>query len=136
MIGGVIIQIFLDKTGRTHLLDVGLMKRVQGLALDILIVAALATISLSVISEYWETFLVLSVAGILFCVMMLLLFTPRIIPAFWLERGIADFGQSMGVTATGLALLKAADPENKSPALEAFRSEERRVGKEGSGRAA
>ncbi|GAA4835134.1 sodium/glutamate symporter [Garicola koreensis] len=120
MIGGVIIQIFLDKTGRTQLLDVGLMKRVQGLALDILIVAALATISLSVIAEYWQTFLVLSVAGILFCVMMLLVFTPRIIPAFWLERGIADFGQSMGVTATGLALLKAADPENKSPALEAF----------------
>ena len=120
MIGGVIIQIFLDKTGRTTLLDQGMMKRVQGLALDILIVAALATISLSVIGEYWETFLVLSVVGILFCVMMLLVFTPRIIPAFWLERGIGDFGQSMGVTATGLALLKAADPENKSPALEAF----------------
>ena len=120
MIGGVIIQLFLDKTGRTNLLDHELMKRVQGLALDILIVAALATISLSVIGEFWETFLVLSVAGILFCVMMLLVFTPRIIPAFWLERGIADFGQSMGVTATGLALLKAADPEDKSPALEAF----------------
>lgn len=120
MIGGVIIQVFLDKTGRTQLLDHELMKRIQGLALDILIVAALATISLSVIGEYWETFLVLSVAGIVFCVTMLLVFTPRIIPAFWLERGIADFGQSMGVTATGLALLKVADPEDKSPALEAF----------------
>lgn len=120
MIGGVVIQVFLDKTGRTNLLDHELMKRIQGLALDILIVAALSTISLSVISEYWQAFLVLSVVGIVFCVTMLLVFTPRIIPAFWLERGIADFGQSMGVTATGLALLKVADPEEKSPAMEAF----------------
>jgi ESS family glutamate:Na+ symporter len=120
MIGGVIVQIFLDRTGNTHLLDHETMKRIQGLALDILIVAALSTISLAVIAQFWETFVVLSIAGIVFCVVMLLFFTPRIIPEFWVERGIADFGQSMGVTATGLALLRVADPDEESPALEAF----------------
>lgn len=120
MIGGVIVQLVLDRTGNTSLLDHQTMKRIQGLALDILIVAALATISLQVIADYWQTFLILSAAGIVFCTFMLLYFTPRVIPAFWLERGIADFGQSMGVTATGLALLRVADPEDKSPALEAF----------------
>lgn len=120
MIGGVVIQVILDRTGNSHLLDHETMKRIQGLALDILIVAALATISLTVIADYWQTFLILSVAGVAFCTLMLLYFTPRIIPAFWLERGIADFGQSMGVTATGLALLRVADPDDKSPALEAF----------------
>ncbi|WP_300345325.1 sodium/glutamate symporter [Nesterenkonia sp.] len=120
MIGGVIIQFVLDRTGKSTLLDHETMKRIQGLALDILIVAALSTISLAVIAEYWETFLVLSVAGVVFCTFMLLYFTPRVIPEFWLERGIADFGQSMGVTATGLALLRVADPEEKSPAMEAF----------------
>ena len=120
MIGGVVIQVILDRMGKTSLLDHETMKRIQGLALDILIVAALSTISLAVIADYWQTFLILSVAGILFCTFMLLYFTPRIIPAFWVERGIADFGQSMGVTATGLALLRVADPDEKSPALEAF----------------
>lgn len=120
MIGGVVIQVILDRTGNSHLLDHETMKRIQGLALDILIVAALATISLTVIADYWQTFLILSIAGVAFCTFMLLYFTPRIIPAFWLERGIADFGQSMGVTATGLALLRVADPDDKSPALEAF----------------
>lgn len=120
MIGGVIIQVFLDRTGRTELLDHETMKRIQGLALDILIVAALATISLEAIATYWETFVILSIGGVLFCVVMLLYFTPRIIPAYWLERGVADFGQSMGVTATGLVLLRVADPDDKSPALEAF----------------
>lgn len=120
MIGGVLIQILLDRTGNSHLLDHETMKRIQGLALDILVVAALATISLTVIADYWQTFLILSIAGVAFSTFMLLYFTPRIIPAFWLERGIADFGQSMGVTATGLALLRVADPDDKSPALEAF----------------
>ena len=120
MIGGVVIQLILDRTGNTYLLDHDMMKRIQGLALDILIVAALSTISLAVIAEYWEAFVFLSLAGVLFCTVMLLFLTPRIIPEFWLERGIADFGQSMGVTATGLALLRVADPDDESPALEAF----------------
>ncbi|WGH92936.1 sodium/glutamate symporter [Auritidibacter ignavus] len=120
MIGGVIIQFVLDRTGKSYLVDQETMKRIQGLALDILIVAALATISLEVIADYWQTFLILSLAGVLFGTFMLLFFTPRIIPSFWLERGIADFGQSMGVTATGLVLLRVADPEDKSPAMEAF----------------
>lgn len=120
MLGGVLVQVVLDRTGNTHLIDHEMMKRIQGLALDILIVAALSSISLTVIADYWQTFLVLSVAGVAFCTLMLLFFTPRIVPEFWLERGIADFGQSMGVTATGLALLRVADPHDESPALEAF----------------
>ena len=45
---------------------------------------------------------------------------PRFIQSYWFERGIADFGQPMGVTATGLLLLRMADPNQKSPAYEAF----------------
>ena len=120
MIGGVIVQLFLDKTGRTELIDHEMMKRIQGLGLDLLIASALATISLSVIADYWQAFVLLSVVGILFNVAILWFFTPRVIPEFWVERGVGDFGQSMGVTATGLALLRVADPDEKSPALEAF----------------
>jgi glutamate:Na+ symporter, ESS family len=42
------------------------------------------------------------------------------IPGFWFERGIGDLGQSLGVTATGLLLIKVADPDGKTPAMEAF----------------
>ncbi|MDK4314552.1 sodium/glutamate symporter, partial [Corynebacterium propinquum] len=63
MIGGVIVQLFLDKTGRTELIDHEMMKRIQGLGLDLLIASALATISLSVIADYWQAFVLLSVVG-------------------------------------------------------------------------
>ena len=35
----------------------------------------------------------------------------------WFECAIAEFGQSLGVTATGLLLLRAADPEGKTRAI-------------------
>src|SRR5699024_7269361 len=51
---------------------------------------------------------------------VLFFLAPRFIQSYWFERGIADFGQSMGVTATGLLLLRMADPNQKSPAYEAI----------------
>ena len=45
---------------------------------------------------------------------------PRIIPIHWFARGIGDMGQSMGVTATGILLIRMVDPENKTAAFESF----------------
>ena len=42
------------------------------------------------------------------------------LPNAWFERAIAEMGQSMGVTATGLLLLRVVDPESKTDASAAF----------------
>lgn len=120
MLGGVLVQLVADKTGLDRLIDRGTMERIQGLALDVLIIAALATLSLDAIADNIWPFLILAAAGIIWNVFVLFYFAPRFIQNFWFERGIADFGQSMGVTATGLLLLRMADPRQKSPAYEAF----------------
>ncbi|MDN6173585.1 MAG: sodium:glutamate symporter, partial [Yaniella sp.] len=120
MLGGVIIQLVADQTGLGNMIDRGTMERIQGLALDTLIIAALATLSLDAIANNIGPFVILAVAGVLWNVFVLFFLAPRYIQSFWFERGIADFGQSMGVTATGLLLLRMADPHQKSPAYEAF----------------
>lgn len=120
MLGGVIIQLAADQTGLGHMIDRGTMERIQGLALDTLIIAALATLSLDAIADNIGPFVILAVAGVLWNVFVLFFLAPRYIQSFWFERGVADFGQSMGVTATGLLLLRMADPHQKSPAYEAF----------------
>lgn len=120
MLGGVIIQLVADKTGLANLIDRGTMERIQGLALDTLIIAALATLSLDAIANNIGPFAILAIAGIAWNVFVLFFLAPRFIQSFWFERGIADFGQSMGVTATGLLLLRMADPKQESPAYEAF----------------
>lgn len=120
MIGGLVVQRVLTRFDKHKLLDRETMERIQGFALDVLIAAAIASLSLVVIANNLVPFLLLGIAGIAWNVALFLWLAPRIIPKYWFERGIGDIGQSMGVTATGLILMKIADPDNKTPAYEAF----------------
>lgn len=120
MIGGVIVQLIVMRFGLEHHVSSRTMSRIAGTALDFTIVAALATLSLTTLGEYFLPFLLLAVAGIAWGLFVLIVIAPRVIPENWFERGIGDFGQSMGVTVTGLLLMRMADPKNKSGALESF----------------
>jgi glutamate:Na+ symporter, ESS family len=120
MLGGVLLQLVLDRTGRAELVDRRLVNRISGASLDLIIVAALGTLSLEAIGGNLGAFLVLAIAGIVWNVGAFLLLAPRIVPEYAYERGLGDFGQSMGMTVTGLLLMRIADPPNNSGGLEAF----------------
>lgn len=120
MIGGVLIQVLLDRTDNARHIDRRLMNRISGTALDFTIVAALGTLRLDVISTHLVPFLLLAFVGIAWNTWGLLWLAPRVIPSGWFERGIGDYGQSMGVTVTGLLLMRVADPANESGALDSF----------------
>ncbi|MBW4545362.1 MAG: sodium:glutamate symporter [Symplocastrum torsivum CPER-KK1] len=120
LVGGIIVQIVLTRLGRSYLINRQLMNRIGGVALDATIVTALASISLAVLGSNIGAFLVLSIAGILWNVIVFIYLAPRMIPTYWFERGIGDMGQSMGVTATGLLLMRMVDPSNRSGAFESF----------------
>lgn len=120
MIGGIVVQVFVDKFDKKSLVNREMISRVQGFSLDILITSAIATVSLQVIGEYLVPFLLMALAGILWNVISFFVFGPRMLPDYWFERAVGDFGQSTGVTATGLMLMRVADPEMKSPATEGF----------------
>jgi len=120
MIGGVLTQLFMNKFDKRETIDHKLMMRIHGLSLDFLIVAALSTISIQAIWSEIIPFSILMLMGIswnVFCVMVI---APRMFSNARFERSIAEFGQSCGVTATGLLLLRIVDPDAETPALEAF----------------
>jgi glutamate:Na+ symporter, ESS family len=120
LIGGIIVQLILERLHRTYLIDRQLMNRIGGVALDATIMTALASISIAVLGSNLAPFLILSIAGIVWNVLVFIYLTPRIIPIAWFERGIGDMGQSMGVTATGILLIRMVDPDNRSGAFESF----------------
>ncbi|RZM77419.1 sodium/glutamate symporter [Leptolyngbya iicbica] len=120
LIGGIVVQIALERLGLEPLVIRPLMQNIAGLALDVVVVTALASISLRVIGSNLGVFLTLSIVGIAWNVLFFLYFAPRIFPHYWFEKGIGDLGQSMGVTATGILLLRMVDPENRSGAFESF----------------
>lgn len=120
MIGGIILQMFLDRFDVYQTLDRNLMMRIQGLSLDILITSAIATLSLTVIGNNLMPFIILAFVGIIWNLVGFMFLGPRMMPSYWFERSIGNFGQSMGMTASGLLLMRIADPDNRSPALEGF----------------
>ncbi|GEL08653.1 sodium/glutamate symporter [Salisediminibacterium halotolerans] len=120
MVGGIIVQGFSDKFDKFRVIDKGMIDRIGGFSLDVLIVSALATISVSVIGENIVAFLSLAAVGVAWNVIAFLFLAPKMIPAYWFERGIGDFGQATGIAATGLLLMKVADPETDTPAFEGF----------------
>ncbi|MFW5794934.1 MAG: sodium/glutamate symporter, partial [Bacillota bacterium] len=120
MLGGVLVQFIVNKFDKYNIFDRKIINRIQGLALDILIVSALASLSLTVIGKNIEVFLILAIVGILWNLFVFLFLAPRLIPKYWFERAIGDYGQSMGMTAVGLILIRIVDSENKTPSLEAF----------------
>lgn len=120
MMGGMVIQIVFSRIGIDHYIDRELINRISGFALDVLIVSALGTLALSIIGDNIVPFLLIAAVAIVWNVFAFLVIAPRMIPQFWFERGIGDMGQAMGMTATGLLLMKIADPYTESPALEGF----------------
>ena len=120
MIGGLIVQFFEQRFDKHQLIDLGLMRRIQNSSLDFLVVAAIAMIRLEVVATAIVPIVILIAAGILWNVFCVGVLARRMLPDAWFERSIAELGQSMGVTATGLLLLRVVDPDYETPAADAF----------------
>ncbi len=120
MIGGVLLQLALDYSGLGKRVDRQLVNRVSGTALDVLIVSALATISLAAIGAQFGPFIVLAIAGILWNVAMFIWLAPRLFKKDWVSYGLANFGQCMGMTVIGLLLIRMTDPVNRTGAMHSF----------------
>jgi len=120
MVGGVVVQGLLMRLGHAQSLDRQLINRIAGAALDVLIVSALATLSLEAIETHFWTFVVLAAAGIGWSLFGFLLLAPRILGEYWFAKGLANFGQGLGMTVVGLLLVRMADPNNRSGALDSF----------------
>ena len=120
MIGGVLLQGAVRRAGGSLLVDHGQMQRISGAALDFLVLSAVATIKLSAVVANWLPLLAIILAGTLLSLLLVVFLAPRLFREAWFERAIAEFGQSTGVTATGLLLLRTVDPENKTVAAASF----------------
>ena len=120
MIGGVLLQSAAKALKFRLLIDRSQMQRISGAALDFLVVSAVATIRLDVVAANWQPLVILIVTGALWTTCAIFCIAPRIFNDAWFERGIAEFGQATGVTATGLMLLRTVDPDNRTSATVSF----------------
>jgi len=120
MIGGLVIQLLAAPLRLARYFDRDTFERILGFSLEMLVVAAIATIRLDLFVAHLWPFVILMAVGIAWLFFAMLFLAPRMFPQFWLERGITEFGMQSGVTAMGLLLLRLVDPLYDTGTAEAF----------------
>jgi len=119
MIGAVILWPILRKLKLDGYTDKASMNTLSGFCLEIIICSAIATLRLDLVTTYMVPILIMTgiitVMMIFFCIY----FGKHLCKQDWFEKCLLFFGQGLGNTSTGLALVRCADPEMKSTAYEA-----------------
>ena len=120
IIGSLLVRWLLERSGLSAWASAPIQSQIGTLSADLLITAATAGLNLKLLQADWLPLTVLALGGLLWNLAVMLLLAPRILPADWFERAIIEFGQATGVAASGLLLLRMADPDDRSEALPAF----------------
>lgn len=116
MIGGWIINGIIQRTSLRDMFDRGIFQRIQGMALEILVVGAIASVSVPVVMAYFVPLLIGSAVVIGMMVAMFFFICPYIYTDNWFEHSIIRFGAFCGVAAVGYMLLRTADPKMETDA--------------------
>ena len=120
LIGGIVVQSILQRSRLSTYVDGATVDSIAGFALDVLIVASLMAIDLTVVATYALPLTVTVALGLLFNFWQVKWMGPRILPGAWFEKSVCEFGQSTGSTPQAMLLLRMMDPRLKSGAAEAF----------------
>jgi ESS family glutamate:Na+ symporter len=120
ILGSLLVRLALERSGRSHWASAAVQSQVGTLSADLLITAATAGLNLKLLQADWLPLSVLALGGLAWNLAVTLLLAPRLLPPDWFERAVIEFGQATGVAASGLLLLRMADPEDRSEALPAF----------------
>ena len=120
IIGSLLVRWWLERSGLSHWASTPIQNEIGTLSADLLITSATACLNLALLAADWLPLTVLALSGLIWNLGITLLLAPRLLPPDWFERAVLEFGQATGVAASGLLLLRMADPDDHSEALPAF----------------
>lgn len=121
LFGGAIVRFLVIKLAGPEWIDSDAIARLSNVSMDLLVVAAVATLNLQAVASLWQAFVLLSIAGMIWSTFCLVTLSRRILPEeHWFELGLINFGMSTGTTATGFVLLRVVDPDLDTRAAEEY----------------
>jgi len=112
------VRKILDMSGRSYVIDKGLMNRSMGVFLDFLVIGAVAAISFKIVMNNWEAILIMSLLAGPATGLMLYWTSKRAFNDYHFERFIELWGEMTGTINSALVLLRVTDPEFETPVAE------------------
>ncbi len=119
LVGSVIIWPIMGKLNLQDYVDRKTCSQISGCCLDMLICGAIATLNLKIFAAFFAPIMINFVAVTAITAFICFWYNQRIAEDEWLEKALFVFGQATGSTPTGLALVRAIDPDSRSCAAEA-----------------
>ncbi len=93
-----------------------LMTRTSNFFFDIMVVAGIAAIRLSVLQKYWGILLIMGVIGLTITFVYNHFVAKTLFPEYTEEQFLMMYGMLTGTASTGIILLREIDSEFKTPA--------------------
>ncbi|MDC3052020.1 hypothetical protein OA169_01900 [Acidimicrobiaceae bacterium] len=124
LIGSLLIRYILEKTKNTEFISNILQREIGILSTDLLIFTAMASLDIAVVFDNWVLILLFTIFGLFWNLICIAYFAYFIFDDYWFEKSLIEFGNSTGVVASGLLLLRLADPKNISKTLPIFTSKQ------------
>lgn len=112
---GLLIRQIIKAFKVDYIVDNRTMTRISGLSVDIMVTSAVAAISVTAVAKYWLPLTIIAGLGAVATFFTTIWFCSRLFSDHRFYRTLFIFGVSTGTLSTGLALLRAVDPEFESP---------------------
>jgi len=116
ILGGAIIWNLAKAVKLDRYIDVKTIKHVSGFLLEVVVLTAMATLDIELISTYIVPIVIYTAICCALTLAMSLGFCKLFCKEEWFEKALMAFGVGTGNTATGLALVRAVDPDSNSSA--------------------
>ena len=95
-----------------------LMTRVSNFCFDLMVVAGIAAIQLSILERYWGVILIMGVLGALLTYYYNRLVAKKLFPEYEQEQFLMMYGMLTGTASTGTILLREIDEDFRTPAAD------------------
>ena len=92
-----------------------LLNRMSNFCFDLMIVAGIAAIDITLIANYWGLLLILGAAGLIVTYFYVRFVSRSLFKEYADEQFLAMYGMLTGTASTGIMLLREIDPQFKTP---------------------
>ena len=117
---GILVKFVCDRTKVTEYVCPETSSSLSGMCTDYLVAFGIASIKISVVSQYLVPMLILLFAGLIFTACYIYIAAKYIFKEYWFEKAMFSWGWFTGTMAMGMALLRIADPDSRSHCVDHY----------------
>ncbi len=117
---GMLVKLVCDRTKVSERICPETSSSLSGAFTDYLVAFGIASIRISVVTQYLVPMIILFACGLIFTTCYVFFAAKYIFKEYWFEKAMFSWGWFTGTMAMGMALLRIADPDSRSRCVDHY----------------